>query len=84
MRRYLFFNSSCEHFGYKCKSLAELRIDESEADGALAKMLEVLKHIHYTFFKDHVDRDVRQVVSYLVDIVDIGLSSTSCILLTEI
>ncbi|XP_058725669.1 RNA polymerase II C-terminal domain phosphatase-like 4 [Vicia villosa] len=66
MRRYLFFNSSCEHFGYKCKSLAELRIDESEADGALAKMLEVLKHIHYTFFKEnHVDRDVRQVLSSL-------------------
>ncbi|CAI8587457.1 unnamed protein product [Vicia faba] len=66
MRRYLFFNSSCEHFGYKCKSLAELQIDESEADGALAKMLEVLKHIHYNFYKeDPVDRDVRQVLSSL-------------------
>lgn len=82
MNRYIFFNSSCENFGYKCKSLAALRIDESEADGALAKILKVLKHIHCTFFKEDLDdRDVREVVSYLVDI---GLSSSSCFLLKEI
>ncbi|KAI5440849.1 RNA polymerase II C-terminal domain phosphatase-like 4 [Lathyrus oleraceus] len=66
MNRYIFFNSSCENFGYKCKSLAALRIDESEADGPLAKILKVLKHIHCTFFKEDLDdRDVREVLSSL-------------------
>ncbi|CAK8534643.1 unnamed protein product [Lathyrus sativus] len=66
MHRYIFFNSSCENFGYKYKSLAALRIDESEADGALAKLLKVLRRIHCAFFEeDLVDRDVRQVLSSL-------------------
>ncbi|PNX94655.1 RNA polymerase II C-terminal domain phosphatase 4-like protein, partial [Trifolium pratense] len=56
-----------EHFGFNCKSLAETKSDENETDGALAKILEVLKQVHCTFFEklqgDLVDRDVRQVLS---------------------
>ncbi|XP_013464179.2 RNA polymerase II C-terminal domain phosphatase-like 4 [Medicago truncatula] len=67
MERYHFFNSSCQDFGLQCKSLAALNIDENETDGALAKILEVLRQINYKFFDelqgDLVDRDVRQVLS---------------------
>ncbi|CAI8611388.1 unnamed protein product [Vicia faba] len=67
MERYHFFASSCRQFGFNCKSLAETKSDENEIDGALAKILEVLKQIHSTFFDklqgDLVDRDVRQVLS---------------------
>ncbi|KAL4654354.1 hypothetical protein ACB092_01G372300 [Castanea dentata] len=66
MERYLFFASSCRQFGFNCKSLSELKSDESDTDGALATVLEVLKQIHKMFFdelKDNlVDRDVRQVL----------------------
>ncbi|KAK7281508.1 hypothetical protein RIF29_09566 [Crotalaria pallida] len=66
MERYHFFASSCRQFGFNCKSLAESKSDESEADGALAKILKVLKRVHHTFFDEHqedlVDRDVRQVL----------------------
>ncbi|XP_011078409.1 RNA polymerase II C-terminal domain phosphatase-like 4 [Sesamum indicum] len=67
MERYHFFASSCKHFGFNCKSLSELRSDESETDGALATVLKVLQHVHGLFFdpgyKDHLeDRDVRQVL----------------------
>ncbi|XP_050920818.1 RNA polymerase II C-terminal domain phosphatase-like 4 isoform X3 [Lathyrus oleraceus] len=69
MERYHFFASSCRQFGFNCKSLAETKSDENEIDGALAKILEVLKQIHSTFFDklegDLVDRDVRQVLSSL-------------------
>ncbi|KAK4604743.1 hypothetical protein RGQ29_012993 [Quercus rubra] len=65
MERYLFFASSCRQFGFNCKSLSELKSDESDTDGALATVLEVLKQIHKIFFdelKDNlVDRDVRQI-----------------------
>ncbi|KAJ1379759.1 Reticulon [Sesbania bispinosa] len=58
-----------EHFGFNCKSLAELKSDEDETDGALAKILKMLKRVHCTFFdklhEDLVDRDVRQVLSSL-------------------
>lgn len=50
MERYHFFNSSCQDFGLQCKSLAALNIDENETDGALAKILEVLRQINYKFF----------------------------------
>ncbi|KAI4335561.1 hypothetical protein L6164_014197 [Bauhinia variegata] len=66
MERYHFFASSCRQFGYNCKSLAELKSDENESGGALAKILKVLKQVHQTFFDeledDLVDRDVRQVL----------------------
>lgn len=67
MERYHFFASSCRQFGFNCKSLAETKSDENETDGALAKILEMLKEVHCTFFDklqgDLVDRDVRQVLS---------------------
>ena len=50
MERYLFFASSCRQFGFNCKSLSELKSDESDTDGALATVLEVLKQIHKIFF----------------------------------
>ncbi|KAK4594549.1 hypothetical protein RGQ29_018290 [Quercus rubra] len=66
MERYFFFASSCCQFRFNCKSLAELKRDESETDGALATVLKVLKRIHNMFFdelKDNlVDRDVRQML----------------------
>ncbi|KAL2534828.1 RNA polymerase II C-terminal domain phosphatase-like 4 [Abeliophyllum distichum] len=67
MERYHFFASSCRQFGFNCKSLSELRSDESETDGALATVLKILQQIHSLFFDpEHVDnlehRDVRQVL----------------------
>ncbi|KAL7224238.1 hypothetical protein ACSBR1_025659 [Camellia fascicularis] len=67
MERYHFFASSCRQFGFNCKSLSELRSDESEPDGALASIMKVLKQIHSIFFDsepgtDLADRDVRQVL----------------------
>ncbi|GMY35638.1 RNA polymerase II C-terminal domain phosphatase-like 4 [Fagus crenata] len=66
MERYHFFASSCHQFGFNCKSLSELKSDESETDGALATVLKVLKQIHNMFFDELeynlVDRDVRQVL----------------------
>ncbi|KAJ7955625.1 RNA polymerase II C-terminal domain phosphatase-like 4 [Quillaja saponaria] len=63
MERYHFFSSSCHQFGFNCKSLAELKSDESELDGALATILKVLKRMHNMFFDalgdDIGDRDVR-------------------------
>uniref|UniRef100_A0A7N0V273 protein-serine/threonine phosphatase n=1 Tax=Kalanchoe fedtschenkoi TaxID=63787 RepID=A0A7N0V273_KALFE len=66
IERYNFFASSCRQHKIPCKSLAELRTDESESDGILATVLQVLKRIHCAFFKDlgddPADRDVRQVL----------------------
>ncbi|XP_073278092.1 RNA polymerase II C-terminal domain phosphatase-like 4 isoform X1 [Primulina huaijiensis] len=67
MERYHFFASSSKHFGFNCKSLSELRSDESESDGALTTVLRVLLRIHSLFFDpgrddNLVDRDVRQVL----------------------
>lgn len=50
MERYHYFVSSYRQFGFNCKSLSELKSDESEADGALVTVLEVLKRIHSMFF----------------------------------
>ncbi|XP_073220139.1 RNA polymerase II C-terminal domain phosphatase-like 4 isoform X2 [Cicer arietinum] len=69
MERYHFFASSCRQFGFNCRSLAETKSDENETDGALARILKVLKQVHCTFFDklqgDLADRDVRQVLSSL-------------------
>ncbi|GFZ03413.1 C-terminal domain phosphatase-like 4 [Actinidia rufa] len=67
MERYNFFGSSCRQFGFRCKSLSELKSDESETDGALAYILKVLKQIHSIFFDSEpganlADKDVRQVI----------------------
>ncbi|XP_052199388.1 RNA polymerase II C-terminal domain phosphatase-like 4 [Diospyros lotus] len=67
MERYHFFASSCRQFGFNCKSLSQLKSDESETDGALASILKVLKQIHRIFFDsepgiDLADRDVREVL----------------------
>ncbi|XAR66769.1 Phosphoprotein phosphatase [Bertholletia excelsa] len=67
MERYHFFASSCRQYGFSCKSLSELKSDESETDGALASILKVLKQTHNLFFEsepgvDLADRDVRQVL----------------------
>ncbi|RDX78771.1 RNA polymerase II C-terminal domain phosphatase-like 4, partial [Mucuna pruriens] len=37
-------------FGFNCKSLLELKNDEDEPDGALSKILKVLKQVHCRFF----------------------------------
>ncbi|KAH7546185.1 hypothetical protein FEM48_Zijuj01G0173700 [Ziziphus jujuba var. spinosa] len=69
MERYHFFRSSCHQFGFNCKSLSELKSDESETEGALATVLKVLKQIHNNFFDNTSDnlmgRDVRQVLKTL-------------------
>ncbi|KAL8502525.1 hypothetical protein ACS0TY_021605 [Phlomoides rotata] len=67
MERYHFFASSCKNFGFNCKSLSELKTDESETDGALLTVLKILQRVHSLFFdeerKDKLeDRDVRQVL----------------------
>ncbi|KAL7257567.1 hypothetical protein ACSBR1_003804 [Camellia fascicularis] len=67
MERYHFFASSCRHFGFNCRSLSELKSDESDTDGALASILTALKQIHSTFFDSELgvnllERDVRQVM----------------------
>ncbi|CAO2186115.1 unnamed protein product [Urochloa humidicola] len=63
MERYHYFASSCRQF----RSLSESMQDERESDGALATVLDVLKHIHAIFFDTAVkadlsSRDVRQVI----------------------
>lgn len=43
------------------KSLAEKKIDESETDGGLARILEVLQQIHTLFFHPKLEVDVAYV-----------------------
>ncbi|KAI3893907.1 hypothetical protein MKX03_024005 [Papaver bracteatum] len=67
MDRYHYFSSSGRSFNLNNRSLSELKRDESEPDGALATILEVLKRIHQLFFDleqddDLMRRDVRQVL----------------------
>ncbi|KNA24994.1 hypothetical protein SOVF_010340 [Spinacia oleracea] len=64
MDRYIYFSSSCREFGFKnCKSLAQLKRDEDEFDGALATTLRVIKRIHHDFFNINPQYgDVRQVL----------------------
>ncbi|KAM1128863.1 hypothetical protein ACFX13_039459 [Malus domestica] len=63
IEKYHFFRSSSDKGGFKCKSLSELKSDESETQGALAAVLDVLKQIHTTFFHELEDNqtDVRKV-----------------------
>ncbi|KAK4257542.1 hypothetical protein QN277_007116 [Acacia crassicarpa] len=69
MERYHFFSSSCRQFGFNCQSPAESKSDECESDGALSRILNVLKQAHHIFFNelkdDLADRDVRQVLRTL-------------------
>ncbi|KAK6127048.1 hypothetical protein DH2020_039209 [Rehmannia glutinosa] len=67
MERYHFFASSCKEFGLNCKSLSQLKSDESETEGALPTVLKILQRIHNLFFDEErqnnlEDRDVRQVL----------------------
>ncbi|PRQ51721.1 putative protein-serine/threonine phosphatase [Rosa chinensis] len=66
MEIYHFFRSSCSQFGFTCESLSELKSDESEPEGALANVLDLLKRIHKIFFYELggnlLYRDVRQVL----------------------
>ncbi|CAA2993415.1 RNA polymerase II C-terminal domain phosphatase-like 4 [Olea europaea subsp. europaea] len=67
MERYHFFASSCKQFGLNSNSLAELRIDESETEGALATVLKVLQRIHSLFFGlEHEDNLESQDVRLLL------------------
>ncbi|PKA50637.1 RNA polymerase II C-terminal domain phosphatase-like 4 [Apostasia shenzhenica] len=50
MERYHFFASSCRQHGSSVRSLSELKQDESDSNGALATILNVLKRTHQTFF----------------------------------
>ncbi|CAN6439786.1 unnamed protein product [Victoria cruziana] len=66
MERYHFFASSCHQYGFNNKSLTELMRDESESEGTLATILNVLKRVHAKFFDpglgDYTDKDVREVL----------------------
>lgn len=66
MDRYLYFASTCRKFGYgNTSSLAELKRDERERDGALAVTLGVLRRVHRGFFDSVLDghcSDVREVI----------------------
>lgn len=74
MERYHFFRSSCHQFGFNCKSLSELKSDESEDEGALATVLKVLKQVHNMFF------DVCPVFLLSVDIAVYYLFSLNLLL----
>ncbi|XP_057415507.1 uncharacterized protein LOC130710307 isoform X2 [Lotus japonicus] len=69
IERYHFFARSRRQFGLNFESLAELKTDENETDGALKRILVLLKLVHYIFFyvlkEDLIDRDVRKVLSSL-------------------
>ncbi|XP_034681263.1 RNA polymerase II C-terminal domain phosphatase-like 4 isoform X2 [Vitis riparia] len=56
MERYHFFASSCHQFGFHCKSVSELKSDESEPDGALATILKVLQQTQSTLFDPVLNR----------------------------
>ncbi|KAK1425654.1 hypothetical protein QVD17_21009 [Tagetes erecta] len=67
MEKYNYFASSYINLPYKYKSLSELKYDESESEGTLAIVLQVLKRIHNLFFDPELGdnfagRDVRQVL----------------------
>ncbi|KAK6944365.1 BRCT domain [Dillenia turbinata] len=67
MERYHYFASSCQQYGFNCKSLSELKSDERELDGALATILHVLKQVYSMYFDTELgdtigDRDVRKIL----------------------
>ncbi|KAK3437945.1 hypothetical protein EUGRSUZ_C02588 [Eucalyptus grandis] len=62
MEIYHYFASSCQQFGFSCRSLSEMETDESEGDGALATVIGVLKRVHTIFFHDELaGGDIRQI-----------------------
>lgn len=50
MERYNYFSSSLRQWGFSGNSLSERKKDESETDGALASVLNVLRRAHQMFF----------------------------------
>lgn len=67
MERYHYFASSCHQFGFNAKSLSQCKKDESDTEGALANILNVLRHVHQMFFDPVLDtdlssRDVREML----------------------
>ncbi|KAK1317816.1 RNA polymerase II C-terminal domain phosphatase-like 4 [Acorus calamus] len=66
MERYHYFASSLRPFGITRGSLAEAKMDESEPEGILFSILEVLKQAHKMFFDEAgvalSSKDVRQVL----------------------
>ncbi|XP_039120124.1 RNA polymerase II C-terminal domain phosphatase-like 4 isoform X2 [Dioscorea cayenensis subsp. rotundata] len=67
MERYHYFASSCHQFGFNMKSLSQCKKDESDTEGALANVLNDLKHVHHIFFDPALDtdlssRDVREML----------------------
>lgn len=64
MERYSFFASSCcTRLGENRKSLSQLVCDESELEGALSCVLQVLHKIHTMFFdRDSDNIDVRRLL----------------------
>lgn len=74
MERYHFFASSCRQFGFNCKSLSELKSDESVSDGALATILKVLQRIHSMYF-DLVGLDPESLVIKILVLVLLSSSS---------
>ncbi|XXG58887.1 hypothetical protein AAC387_Pa04g1078 [Persea americana] len=68
MERYNYFSSSLRQWGFSGNSLSERKKDESETDGALASVLNVLRRAHQMFFDpdlgiDIEKRDVRQMLN---------------------
>lgn len=67
IKRYHFFRTSCRAFGIDSESLAEMKIDEPENEGALKTVLKVLNKIHSVFFEEDghnnvIEKDVKQVM----------------------
>ncbi|KAH7688846.1 Protein-serine/threonine phosphatase protein [Dioscorea alata] len=67
MERYHYFASSCHQFGFNVKSLSQCKKDESDTEGALANVLNVLRRVHQMFFDPALDtdlssRDVREML----------------------
>lgn len=56
IEKYEYFASSCNR-----KSLSELKADESEGSGSLAKVLAVLRRVHALYFEGD-DSDVREIL----------------------
>ncbi|KAL5707503.1 protein-serine/threonine phosphatase [Ranunculus cassubicifolius] len=63
--RYDYFVESRPSTKQHVMSFAELKKDESETDGALARVLEVLRQVHQAFFSSEEDdnkKDVRELL----------------------
>ncbi|XP_074318457.1 RNA polymerase II C-terminal domain phosphatase-like 4 [Silene latifolia] len=88
MDRYMYFSLSYHKFGHNCKSLAELKRDEDESDGALSSVLQVLKRIHHDYYVDnaktkeinaiHLLKEARRRVLRGCKLVFSGVVSKNC------